>query len=124
VLFEDRDPIHVATLIDAIVSNADLQDRIVDGQLAAVDRLRSKDFAGTLLGFVDRLLTSPRRPAPHVAFDFWGPVRRRAGVGGAPMYRPLSFRLSLWSLRQLRSRNLEFRMRTNSKFRIQNSEFL
>ena len=36
--------------------------RIVDGQLAAVDRLRSKDFAGTLLGFVDRILAAPRAP--------------------------------------------------------------
>jgi L-malate glycosyltransferase len=71
VLFENRDPIHVATLMDAVISNVDLQDRIVDGQLAAVDRLRSKDFAGTLLGFVDRILASPRAAAPHVAFDFW-----------------------------------------------------
>ena len=57
--------------MDAIVSNATLQDAIVDGQLAAVDRLRSKDFAGTLLGFVDRILAAPRAPRPHVTFDFW-----------------------------------------------------
>ena len=36
VLFEDRDPIHVATLMDEIVSNAALQDRIVDGQLPRI----------------------------------------------------------------------------------------
>src|SRR4029079_5010138 len=28
VLFEDRDPLHVATLIDAVVSDRDLQDRV------------------------------------------------------------------------------------------------
>src|SRR5205814_3224664 len=44
VLFDDRDPIHVASLVDAIVANAALQDEIVDGQLAAVARLRAKDF--------------------------------------------------------------------------------
>ena len=60
VLFDDKDPSHVAALMDAIVSNADLQDAIVDGQLAAVDRLRAKDFAGTLLGFVDQILRAPR----------------------------------------------------------------
>jgi hypothetical protein len=88
VLFEDRDPIHVATLIDAIVSNADLQDRIVEGQLAAVERLQSKDFAGTLLGFVDRMLTSPRAAAPHVAFDFWGQFDTAQELEELRMYRP------------------------------------
>jgi len=71
VLFDDKDPVHVATLMDAILSDAALQDRIVEGQLAAVDRLRSQDFAGTLLRFVDQILASPRAPLPKVAFDFW-----------------------------------------------------
>jgi glycosyltransferase involved in cell wall biosynthesis len=71
VLYADKDPIHVATLMDAILSDAALQDRIVEGQTAAVERLRSKDFAGTLLRFVDRILAGPRAPQPAVAFDFW-----------------------------------------------------
>lgn len=71
VLFDDKDPVHVATLMDAILSDPALQDRIVDGQLAAVRRLQSRDFAGTLLGFVERILASPRAPLPSVAFDFW-----------------------------------------------------
>jgi len=88
VLFEDRNPIHVAALMDEIVSNSSLQDRIVDGQLAAVDRLRSKDFAGTLLGFVDRMLASPRAAAPHVAFDFWGQFDAMQELEELRMYRP------------------------------------
>ena len=84
VLFENRDPIHVAALMDAIVSNVALQDRIVDGQLAAVDRLRSKDFAGTLARI--------RRPDPGVSargraacrVRFLGTVRRRSGTRRAP----------------------------------------
>src|SRR5262249_13769045 len=39
VLFEDRDPLHVARVMDAILSDASLQDTIVDGQLDAVARL-------------------------------------------------------------------------------------
>jgi glycosyltransferase involved in cell wall biosynthesis len=71
VLFDDKDPVHVATLMDAILSDAALQDRIVEGQLAAVDRLRSQDFAGTLLRFVDQIVASPRATLPKVTFDFW-----------------------------------------------------
>jgi hypothetical protein len=78
----------VATLIDEIVSNAALQDRIVDGQLAAVDRLRSKDFAGTLLGFVQRMLAAPRAAPPHVAFDFWGQFDAAQELEELRMYRP------------------------------------
>jgi glycosyltransferase involved in cell wall biosynthesis len=88
VLFENRDPLHVAALMDEIISNADLQDRIVDGQLAAVGRLQSRDFAGTLLGFVDRILASPRAPAPHVAFDFWGQFDAAQELEELRMCRP------------------------------------
>jgi L-malate glycosyltransferase len=91
VLFEDRDPIHVATLMDAIVSDTVLQDQIVDGQVAAVDRLRSKDFAGTLLGFVDRMLAGARAPAPHVTFDFWGQFDAAQELEELRMYRPAIF---------------------------------
>ena len=88
VLFEDRDPLHVAMLMDEIVSNAALQDQIVAGQLAAVDRLRAWDFAGTLLGFVDRILAAPRAQAPHVAFDFWGQFDAAQELEELRMYRP------------------------------------
>ena len=71
VLYENRHPLEVARLMDAIVSDTALQDAIVDGQLAAVDRLRAKDFSGTLLGLIDRILAAPRAPRPRVAFDFW-----------------------------------------------------
>jgi hypothetical protein len=57
--------------MDAVASNVGLQDQIVDGQTEAVQRLRAKDFPGTLLGFVDQILSSPRAPEPKVAFDFW-----------------------------------------------------
>jgi len=91
VLFDDRDPEHVARLMDAIVSDGSLQDAIVDGQLAAVGRLRAKDFGGTLLGFVDRILASPRAKAPKVAFDFWGQFDAAQELEELRMFRPAAY---------------------------------
>ena len=91
VLFDDRDPEHVARLMDAIVSDGSLQDAIVDGQLAAVGRLRARDFGGTLLGFVDRILASPRAKAPKVAFDFWGQFDAAQELEELRMFRPAAY---------------------------------
>ena len=52
----------VATLLDAVVGDAALQERILAGQDAALERLRRRDFGGTLLRFVDQVLAAPRRP--------------------------------------------------------------
>jgi len=71
VLFDDKTPVHVARLIDAVTSDAGVREQIVAGQYAAVDRLTAKDFGGTLLKFVGDILAAPRAPQPHVAFDFW-----------------------------------------------------
>ena len=75
-------------LMDAILSDAALQDRIVDGQLAAVDRLRAQDFAGTLRGFVDQILSRPRAPHPAVAFDFWQQFDAAQELEELRLYRP------------------------------------
>ena len=88
VLVEDKDPPHVARVMDAVVSDAALQDRIVEGQLAAVERLRAKDFAGTLLRFVDDILSKPRAPAPKVAFDFWAQFDAAQDLEELRLYRP------------------------------------
>jgi glycosyltransferase involved in cell wall biosynthesis len=89
VLFEDKDPLHVAALIDAVVSSPAAHDRIVAGQLAAVGRLRAKDFRGTLLGFVDTILARPRTTAPpRVAFDFWGQFDATQELEELRLYRP------------------------------------
>lgn len=88
VLFQSKEPTEVAALIDAIVSDPALQDRIVEGQLGAVDRLRSKDFAGTLLCFVNRILSTPRAPAPRVTFDFWRQFDAAEELEELRLYRP------------------------------------
>jgi glycosyltransferase involved in cell wall biosynthesis len=91
VLYDDKDPRHVAALMDAVLSNCALEDRIVDAQRAAVGRLQTKDFAGTLLGFVDRILTSPRAPKPNVAFDFWQQFDDAEKLEELRLYRPAAF---------------------------------
>jgi L-malate glycosyltransferase len=88
VLFDTKDSLHVAALMDAIISNAGLQDTIVEGQAAAVDRLRSRDFSGTLLSFVDEILSAPRAPAPRVAFDFWHQFDAAQALEELRLYRP------------------------------------
>ena len=71
VLFDDRNPVRVAALMDAVLSDVPLQDAIVDGQLEAVSRLRARDFEGTLLTFVNQILSSPRAGTASVAAGFW-----------------------------------------------------
>jgi glycosyltransferase involved in cell wall biosynthesis len=91
VLYRDKDPGHVAGLIDAIVSNTQLQERVIDAQLAAVERLRSKDFAGTLLGFVKQILSAPRATHPIVAFDFWQQFDAAQELEELRFYRPAAY---------------------------------
>ena len=71
VLYDTRDPQHIARLMEAVLDAPEVEEAILASQDAALDRLRARDFGGTLLGFVDRLLTLPPRPAPQVAWDFW-----------------------------------------------------
>jgi len=92
VLYETRDPAEVARLMDAILSDIDIEERIVASQDAALDRLRRKDFAGTLRRFVDRLLQRPPRPAPDVAFDFWAQFEQFERLEELRQYRPALYR--------------------------------
>src|SRR4029450_5642475 len=92
VLFDDKHPAHVAALMNAILSDPDLQEDIVDGQLGAVGRLQGKDFDGTLLGFVDQILRAPRHGAPRVAFDFWHQFDASEELEEIRMYRPGAFK--------------------------------
>ena len=92
VLYERKDPVHVAMLMDAILSDTALADGIVDAQLAAVSRLRAKDFRGALLGFVNGLLASPRAATPKVTFDFWQQFDAAEALEEVRKYRPSAFK--------------------------------
>lgn len=92
VLYSDKDPAHVASLIDAVVGDPDRQGRIVDGQDAALARLESKDFGRTLLRHLETMLAAPRRPHPPVAFDFWDQLTQADELEEIRQYRPAAFK--------------------------------
>ena len=91
VLYTNKDPMHLAALINAVVDDRALTDRIIEGQYAALDRLEARDFGGTLLGHIDSVLASPRREHPPVAFDFWDQVERAEEFDEIKRYRPAAF---------------------------------
>jgi glycosyltransferase involved in cell wall biosynthesis len=92
VLYDRPDPAHVAALLHAIVDDADLQARIVAAQDAALGRLLARDFAGTLLGFVERTLARPAPPHPGVAFDFWDQYELAERLEELRQYRPALYK--------------------------------
>jgi glycosyltransferase involved in cell wall biosynthesis len=92
VLYDTKDPHHVAALMDAILSDTALQDAIVDGQLDAIDRLRGRDFEGTLLGFVSDILAAERTGHPKVAFDFWQQFDAGERLEEIRKFRPSAFK--------------------------------
>jgi len=88
VLYEDRDPLHVAALADAVLSDGALYDRVIASQDAAVARLAAKDFPGLLLRFVEQTLASPRATTPKVAFDFWDQLTAYERLEELRLFRP------------------------------------
>jgi len=91
VLLTDKDPLVAAGLIHAIATNPALQDRIIDSQDAALDRLAARDFAGTLLRFVEDVRSRPRLPHPPTAFDFWDQLEQAKALANLRVYRPAAF---------------------------------
>jgi glycosyltransferase involved in cell wall biosynthesis len=71
VLYETKDAIDIARLMEAVLDDPRLEEAVVESQNASLQRLRRKDFSGTLLRFVEQALALPPRGAPEVAWDFW-----------------------------------------------------
>ena len=92
VLYTTQEPLEVAAILDAVVDDHELCDRIVREQDAALGRLRAKDFDGTLLRYVEQVLAAPRKPAPPVTWDFWDQVRQAEELYELQQYRPAIFR--------------------------------
>ena len=92
VLYDTKDPADIARLMDAVLSDAALEEAVVGSQDAALARLRGRDFAGTLLHYVDRLLGCAPRPAPEVAFDFWAQYEQYERLEELRQYRPSLYR--------------------------------
>jgi hypothetical protein len=92
VLFEDRRPAHVAALIDALVGDRALADRVLGAQDAALARLHARDFDSTLLRFVEQAIAAPRHAPPPIAFDFWDQYSAYERLKELQRYRPAVFR--------------------------------
>ena len=92
VLYTTQEPLEVAAIVDAVIDDHRLADRIVQAQDAALVRLRAKDFDGTLLRYIDQVLATPRKPAPPVTWDFWDQVRQAEELYELQQYRPAIFR--------------------------------
>jgi glycosyltransferase involved in cell wall biosynthesis len=92
VLYSTDEPLEVAALVDTVLDDRTLYERIVASQDEALDRLRAKDFDGTLLRFVQQVLKAPRKPAPQVAWDFWDQFRLAEELYELQQYRPAIFR--------------------------------
>jgi glycosyltransferase involved in cell wall biosynthesis len=92
VLYGEKDPVEIARLMDAILSDAAVEEAIVVSQDAALDRLLRRDFARTLLRYLERVLQRPPRPAPEVAFDFWAQFDQFERLEELRQYRPALYR--------------------------------
>jgi L-malate glycosyltransferase len=91
ILYDTRDPRRVAALMDAILSDAGLEARVLLAQDEALDRLRAKDFGGLLVGFVEQVLAAPRRPPAAVAYDFWRQFKLAEELEEIRQTRPAAF---------------------------------
>jgi len=92
VLYEDKSPPHVATVMQAILDDEELVDRILASQDAALGRLVAHDFGGTLLRFVDEAIAAPPGTAPAVSFDFWDQFELQEQLEEVRQYRPSALR--------------------------------
>jgi len=92
VLFDTRDPVDVARIMDAILDDPRVEAAVVASQDAALDRLRARDFGGTLLGFVREASSTPPRSAPEVPWDFWQQFDRFERLEELRQFRPAVYR--------------------------------
>ncbi len=92
VLYDTKDPLHVAALMDAVISDTDIEAAVVQSQDAALGRLLHRDFAAMLLRYVSDTLNLPPRPAPEVAWDFWPQFEQFQRFEELRQFRPALFR--------------------------------
>jgi glycosyltransferase involved in cell wall biosynthesis len=92
VLHDNKDPVHVAELMAAILDDPALEESVVASQDAALARLRGKDFAGTLLRFVGQTSALSSRPAPEVSWDFWSQFEQFERLEELRQFRPALYK--------------------------------
>jgi hypothetical protein len=78
--------------MNAVLDDPAVADAIVASQDAALARLRQRDFAGTLVRFVEQVREMPPRPAPEVSYDFWPMFDQAERLEELRQFRPAIFR--------------------------------
>jgi glycosyltransferase involved in cell wall biosynthesis len=92
VLYDTKDALEIARLMAAVLDDERVLEAVVQSQDAALDRLRARDFAGTLLRFVEQTLTTPPREAPEVVWDFWQQFDQFERLEELRQFRPALYR--------------------------------
>jgi glycosyltransferase involved in cell wall biosynthesis len=92
VLYESKDPRHVAALIHTVLSNPTLEAEIVSAQDSALERLLARDFRGVLLKAVSDIARSPRLPRPEIRWDFWQRFAEWERLEELRLYRPSAYK--------------------------------
>jgi hypothetical protein len=92
VLYDTKDALDIARLMEAVLDDDRLADIVVQSQDAALRRLRQRDFGGTLLRFVEDTLAKPPREAPDVAWDFWQQFDQFERLEELRQFRPALYR--------------------------------
>jgi hypothetical protein len=96
--------------MNAILSNRSTRAGLLAAQDAALDRLLAKDFGRMVVGFVERVLASPRRPPAPVTFDFWRQYALAADLEAFREERPAAFHALPFAPAQAgRAADLEYR---------------
>jgi glycosyltransferase involved in cell wall biosynthesis len=92
VLYSSSDPRQVAALMQAVLTDGPATDAVIERQDRALERLRARDFAGLVAGYVRQALDGPRLPQPHVTPDFWRQFKLAEELEAIRQSRPAAFR--------------------------------
>jgi len=92
VLYDTKDPVSVASLMETILANTLLQEKILESQDMALQRLLDKDFSATLLSFVRQVMASPHQQEYRVTSNFWDQLAMADKLEDLRIYRPGIFR--------------------------------
>ena len=76
LLYDTKNPIIVASLLNEVVSDSSLYENVLRSQNEALARLEAKDFVGTLLNFVKQVRQAPPLPEASIREGFWQQFER------------------------------------------------
>ena len=91
VLYKNKDPRHVASIINTVLSDVAIQGDIIDAQDQALARLQAIDFPTTLLEAIEQVRQSARLPTVSIRWDFWQRFNEWERLEELRLYRPSAY---------------------------------